>query len=263
MNYKLIYEQLVTRGQERPELEGYKERHHIIPRCMGGGDEEENLVDLTPEEHFLAHQLLVKMHPGNIRLVRACDVMAKDTKKNKYWRRNKMYGWLRRRLHVPKVTITCEYCECTFKALECQKRRFCSQDCKKKSQENKTALCCKGCKKDFEVLPNKAKTRQYCSPACSSKSQQKRDTKKCLCCGKLIVGQPNVIKKRKYCSKECTDSSRVGVSKPPTRFAPTISKPCKQCGDLIYGKPGVLKQKTFCSVKCGALSRRVKNTHCD
>lgn len=263
MNYKLIYEQLVTRGQNRSVLEGYKERHHIIPKCMGGSDDPENLVDLTPEEHFVAHQLLVKMYPKNIRLVRACDVMSKDTKTNKYWRRNKMYGWLRRRLHVPRVSIICEHCECSFEVLECQKRRFCSVACKNKSQEDKVTLCCKGCKKDFEVLPSQAKRRQYCSPKCSSKSQQKYDTKKCMCCSNLIVGQPNEIKKRKYCSKECVDNSRKGVSRPPTRFAPTVSKPCKQCGDLIYGKPGVLKQKTFCSVKCRGLSQRVKNTHCD
>ena len=27
---------------------------------MGGTDDEENLVELTPEEHYVAHQLLVK-----------------------------------------------------------------------------------------------------------------------------------------------------------------------------------------------------------
>jgi len=29
---------------------------------MGGSDDKSNLVDLTPEEHFLAHQLLLKIH---------------------------------------------------------------------------------------------------------------------------------------------------------------------------------------------------------
>ena len=207
MNYEMIYEQLVTRGQQRGELEGYKERHHVIPKCMGGSDDVENLVDLTPEEHFLAHQLLVKMHPKNIRLVRACDVMAKDTKVNKYWRRNKMYGWLRRRLHVPRVTITCEYCECTFKALECQKRRFCNQDCKKKSQENKTTLRCKGCKKDFDVLPSKAKRRHYCSPACSKKWRYIHSGQSvkwsCPKCSKEMYIEKNTLATKRYCSRTC------------------------------------------------------------
>ena len=36
----------------------YHERHHIIPRCLGGGNEEENLIDLFAKEHFIAHKLL-------------------------------------------------------------------------------------------------------------------------------------------------------------------------------------------------------------
>jgi len=246
----------VKRGQHRPIIDGYKERHHIIPRCMGGSDEVDNLVDLTPEEHFVAHQLLVKIYPENIRLVRACDVMSKDTKVNKYWRRNKMYGWLRRRLHVPEIDIECKQCGVTFQALECSNRKFCSWDCKNKSQENKITLCCKSCKKHFKVTQSKAKNRQYCSPECSSKSQQRHKQKRCECCNGLMVNTPNIIEKRKFCSKECTDNSKKGKSRPPTRFALIVSKPCAQCDNLIYGKPGVLKQKTYCSVRCRALSQR-------
>lgn len=36
----------------------YGETHHIYPRCLGGNDEPENLVKLTPEEHYKAHCLL-------------------------------------------------------------------------------------------------------------------------------------------------------------------------------------------------------------
>ena len=38
-----------------------KESHHVIPKCMGGTDDPENLVDLTPREHFVCHLLLTKM----------------------------------------------------------------------------------------------------------------------------------------------------------------------------------------------------------
>jgi hypothetical protein len=40
---------------------GYGEKHHIIPRCMGGSDAPENLVKLTAREHFICHKLLTKM----------------------------------------------------------------------------------------------------------------------------------------------------------------------------------------------------------
>jgi hypothetical protein len=45
--------------------DGYTERHHIIPRCMDGNDNLENLVDLSAREHFVCHLLLRKMTTGN------------------------------------------------------------------------------------------------------------------------------------------------------------------------------------------------------
>ena len=38
--------------------------HHIIPRCMEGKDEKDNLVVLTYREHRLCHRLLIKMTKG-------------------------------------------------------------------------------------------------------------------------------------------------------------------------------------------------------
>lgn len=36
----------------------YFERHHIIPRSCGGGDDENNLIKLTYSDHYRAHMLL-------------------------------------------------------------------------------------------------------------------------------------------------------------------------------------------------------------
>lgn len=90
MNYRLHYERLIARARSR-SLVGYRERHHVLPRCMGGGNELENIVELTGEEHYVAHQLLVKMHPGNGGLAYAAMAMAMQSTGNK------SYGWLRRR----------------------------------------------------------------------------------------------------------------------------------------------------------------------
>lgn len=38
--------------------EEYGENHHIYPRCCGGNDAPENIIKLTPEEHYKAHFLL-------------------------------------------------------------------------------------------------------------------------------------------------------------------------------------------------------------
>jgi hypothetical protein len=97
MNYKKHYDNLISRGKNR-NLDSYSENHHIIPRCMGGTDEPSNLVRLTPEEHYVAHQLLVKIY-NNYSLIHAAVMMATGSRCTP-GRKNKLYGWLRRRLQV-------------------------------------------------------------------------------------------------------------------------------------------------------------------
>ena len=65
MNYQKIYDGLIAKCQARQLVDGYKERHHIIPKSLGGSNDPSNLVDLTAREHFVAHFLLAKIHGGN------------------------------------------------------------------------------------------------------------------------------------------------------------------------------------------------------
>lgn len=62
--YTTIYNKIITVAKNRL-LEGYTESHHIIPKCLGGTDEKNNLVELTAREHFIAHLLLTKMNDSN------------------------------------------------------------------------------------------------------------------------------------------------------------------------------------------------------
>lgn len=61
MDYLKIYNQLIKRAKKRKEINIY-EIHHIIPKCIGGNDDKENLVKLSPREHFIAHKLLCKIY---------------------------------------------------------------------------------------------------------------------------------------------------------------------------------------------------------
>ena len=88
MDYWKHYNLIIERARVRP-ITGYVERHHITPRCMGGGDEPQNIVALTPEEHMVAHQLLVKMHQDHPGIAFGALMMATRVS-------NKKYGWLRR-----------------------------------------------------------------------------------------------------------------------------------------------------------------------
>jgi hypothetical protein len=95
MDYKKHYDILIERARNRV-LDSPFERHHIIPKCLGGSNKKENIARLTPEEHFVAHQLLVKMYPGNHGLIKAANMMCVSGKG--YIRNNRMYGWIRKEL---------------------------------------------------------------------------------------------------------------------------------------------------------------------
>lgn len=57
--YTKYYFLIINNSKNRTKQ--YSEKHHIIPRSFGGTDDSENLVDLTPREHFICHMLLTKM----------------------------------------------------------------------------------------------------------------------------------------------------------------------------------------------------------
>jgi hypothetical protein len=96
MNYEKIYNQIVERAKNRV-LDCYTESHHIIPRCMGGGDEKENLVNLTAREHFISHWLLHLIYPNSIKLkfafVMMCNI--KNVKQYRYTPSSKVFEYAR------------------------------------------------------------------------------------------------------------------------------------------------------------------------
>jgi NUMOD3 motif len=59
----------------------YFEKHHIIPKSMNGNDTKDNIVCLLPEEHFIAHYLLWKIH-DNMQMAGAFMLMCR-LKRNK------------------------------------------------------------------------------------------------------------------------------------------------------------------------------------
>lgn len=99
MDYERIYREFIAdRRLRESNLTGYSERHHILPRSMGGGDEPENLISLTAEDHFFAHLVLAKwlktmaawgavivMHERGSR----CELFKRQARLR--------YGWARRR----------------------------------------------------------------------------------------------------------------------------------------------------------------------
>lgn len=95
MNYTKHYNKLIERARNR-KLTIYKECHHIIPRCLGGTNDPNNIVELTGREHYIAHQLLIKIYPNNVKLVYAAKMMRTISPTHRGNRsQNRIYEWLR------------------------------------------------------------------------------------------------------------------------------------------------------------------------
>lgn len=69
MDYQRIYAAFIAdrrANEQTVQLLDMTERHHILPRTLGGDDSPGNLIRLTPEDHFFAHLLLAKIHGGKM-----------------------------------------------------------------------------------------------------------------------------------------------------------------------------------------------------
>ena len=63
--YTKCYYSIISKAHSRVlPKETYTERHHIIPKSLGGSNLKNNLVKLTAREHFICHLLLTKMTEG-------------------------------------------------------------------------------------------------------------------------------------------------------------------------------------------------------
>ncbi len=79
--YTTWYMAITDRARTR-KLEGYTERHHVIPKSLNGTDDKANLVDLTAREHFICHWLLTKMYTGEAKskMIYALNGMKRNSK---------------------------------------------------------------------------------------------------------------------------------------------------------------------------------------
>ena len=89
--YSSIIENAIVR-----ELNGYKEKHHIIPKSLGGSDEKDNLVYLTAREHYIVHVLLTKIttSEAKAKMIFAFTAMDRMGTSGRY--RSKLYENLRK-----------------------------------------------------------------------------------------------------------------------------------------------------------------------
>ena len=91
MDYRKVYEDFIESRKSLLHPEGeYLERHHIVPKSLGGSDAPENLILLTPGDHYFAHLCLAKIHGGPQWGAVWC--MVKMTVSNRRKRAAQVYG---------------------------------------------------------------------------------------------------------------------------------------------------------------------------
>jgi hypothetical protein len=94
MNYLKFYNNLINFAKARKTIKGqYYERHHIVPKCLGGSNEKTNIVKLTAREHYVAHQLLAKIYPDHLGLIFAAYSLSHDGNGQRI--SNRVYEWIK------------------------------------------------------------------------------------------------------------------------------------------------------------------------
>jgi hypothetical protein len=65
MNYVNIYNKIINKAKSENRLKSklfLLEKHHILPKSIGGNNNKNNLVLLTPKEHYICHRLLLEIY---------------------------------------------------------------------------------------------------------------------------------------------------------------------------------------------------------
>ena len=142
---------------------------------------------------------------------------------------------------MPKVYKEKYFC------LQCGKTlnsglKFCSRECKSKSQIKRIILICMGCGKQFAIWPYLKRKTNYCSVKCYLNSTRRKQSAKCIVCGKDFLVKEYLVKKRYglYCSRKCQHED----------YPEKIIKTCPQCNKIYYVPPSWANKRTFCSKKC-------------
>ncbi len=175
MNYFRIYNEIIKSSINR-ELDCYTENHHIIPRCMGGSDDNDNIAILTAKEHFLAHWLLAKYYKTRD-LIFAWNCMCMNKSGDRYTSKSFSYAresWAKNMSEINKGV------------------KFSKERIKKLSDSH---IGQNAWNKGIKTGPSNAYILRV--------EEYLKNPIKCKCCGELIPYKKRNVN-RLYCSNTCS-----------------------------------------------------------
>jgi hypothetical protein len=216
--YTKWYNSIISNAQTRSLPENtYTEKHHIIPRSLGGSNEHTNLVKLTAKEHFVCHLLLTKMTTGVAKrqMCYAAWQMTLIKNRNRYTPNSRVYEILKKKLSqsykgVPKT--------------EEQKRKL-SESMKGRPGRAHTME-----HRNYMSLLYKGKPKSYASFA---GKQHTEETKKKQSIRKQGKNNPMYGRTQTDETKNKISLKQKGVPKP--RYI------CEHCGANIGGKANYIR----------------------
>lgn len=100
--YTKAYNIIVARAKQalrEKSSETYYEQHHIIPKSLGGKNEDHNLVLLTAREHYVCHLLLTKMQTtfrNQVKMVQAFGYLSQTNTKSGKGYSSRLYEYHKR-----------------------------------------------------------------------------------------------------------------------------------------------------------------------
>lgn len=134
--YYYWYRNIIINRLINPVLtEEYTEIHHILPVSLGGGNSQENLIVLTPKEHFIVHLLLTKFifKEGYYKMLKAFNSMNMKSKTTLYrYSNSRLYEHARKKLSAEHSKFLKE--NSPFKDKEVHKK------CMRSRKENKSNI---------------------------------------------------------------------------------------------------------------------------
>jgi len=223
--YTKWYNSIVSSVKAR---DGYTEKHHIIPKCLGGTNDKSNLVKLTAREHFICHLLLVKMTDDKglrAKLAYASMQQSRGSKNKGFKINSKVYEMVRRELSEA-MTGSSKTDEQKIKQSLTMKGR----PGHKHTEEHKKYI--------KEILTGKKKTPEHCENLRLTHIGRKCPTQKCK-------GKDNPMFGRKHSlrSNQIRSEKQKGIAKP--KFI------CEHCGATVGGKSNYLR---YHSTNCKAIN---------
>lgn len=156
------------------------------------------------------------------------------------------------------LTKVCPQCGKEFSFMKSQERKYCSQECYKKSKQTGTNIKCDNCGKVFYRrqyhIDRQKDNRQnsFCCLKCQKEYLHKQtfEIRKCEICGQEF--EVSKLSTQRFCSDQCQIQWQTTRTQELNPKFTSILIPCTYCGKQHYVKPYKLNEQEnfFCSKDC-------------